>query len=58
MKNSKYVLATVLILSTQISFAKPLSGVSSLFIKDGVLLVIVLAVLAVLKITQTLLSSD
>jgi hypothetical protein len=58
MKKLKYLFAIFLFLNTQIFFAKPLSGFSLFVIKDGVVLVLVLAIAAVLKIGQVLLSRE
>ena len=58
MKTSKYLFVAALMLNMQISFAKPIYVISSFFIKDGVLLVAILALVAVFKIGQTLFSRE
>lgn len=58
MRTSKYLLVMVFLLSTQITFANLMAKSSAFFFKDGVLLLIVLAIAAIFKIGQTLFSRD
>lgn len=58
MKHTSYSLVSIFLLISQVTFANTTGFFSSIFVKDGSLLVILLAALAVLRVSYVLLNKE